>query len=91
MSYSQLEERNMELERDNKVLEAQKATVVTKNQEHGTFEYIGAPMALLQEIQTTNQRLFKRWSDAWPPGYTNMTGLRLEASSEVWIEVALES
>jgi len=48
MSYSQLEERNMELERDNKVLEAQKATVVTKNQEHGTFEYIGAPMALHQ-------------------------------------------
>lgn len=31
MSYSQLEERNRELERDNKILEAQKATVVTKN------------------------------------------------------------
>ena len=27
-------------------MEAQKATVVTKNQEFGTFEYIGAPMPL---------------------------------------------
>lgn len=31
ISYAQLEERNRELERDNKILEAQKATVVTKN------------------------------------------------------------
>ena len=34
------------MERDNKILEAQKATVVTKNAEFGTFEYIGAPMTL---------------------------------------------
>lgn len=46
MSYAQLEERNRELERDNRILEAQKATVVTKNPEHGTFEYIGAAMPL---------------------------------------------
>ena len=46
ISYAQLEERNRELERDNKILEAQKATVVTKNQEFGTFEYIGAAMSL---------------------------------------------
>ena len=29
-------------------MEAQKATVVTKNAEHGTFEYIGQPMPLNQ-------------------------------------------
>lgn len=46
LSYAALEERNSELERDNKILEAQKATVVTKNAEFGTFEYIGSPMTL---------------------------------------------
>jgi hypothetical protein len=46
MSYAALEERNRELERDNKILEAQKATVITKNPEYGTFEYIGAPVPL---------------------------------------------
>lgn len=46
MSFTQLEDRNRELERECKILEAQKATVVTKNPEFGTFEYIGSPMPL---------------------------------------------
>lgn len=46
MSYAALENRNRELERDIRILDAQKATVVTKNQEFGTFEYIGAAMPL---------------------------------------------
>lgn len=56
MSYSSLEDRNRELERENTILEAQKATVVTKNPEFGTFEYIGSPMPLNQGNPTNDPK-----------------------------------
>lgn len=46
-----MEARNQELERDNRILEAQKATVVVKNPEFGTFEYIGVAIPLAEGVR----------------------------------------
>lgn len=76
MSYAALEERNRELERDNKILEAQKATVITKNPEFGTFEYIAAPMPLRSGNATddakTVSEVIRRMSD-WLDKHNRIT------------------
>jgi len=46
MTYDALYARNKELEQDNRILEAQRKTVVVYNKHTGTFEYIGEPRSL---------------------------------------------
>ena len=69
LSYAALQEKNRELERDVKILEAQKTLIVQKNPEFGTFEYLGEPVSLTDGLRNDEMpgtsaevvALMKKW------------------------------
>ena len=56
VSIDALIEKNKKLEQDNRILETQKKVVVVRNNELGTFEYIGEPINLAYDQNVVEPR-----------------------------------